>query len=88
MKFGSHLDSSAAEVPVKFHSDTKLPITRLRDFTRSYDKTSYRILKRGPGIRTSYVENIANDQYRYVDKIPKERIDTALLYRMAEIKTG
>ena len=26
----------------------KLPISRLRDFTRSYDKTSYRILKRGP----------------------------------------
>ena len=24
----------------------KLPISRLRDFTRSYDKTSYRILKR------------------------------------------
>ena len=27
----------------------KLPISRLRDFTRSYDKTSYRILKQGPG---------------------------------------
>ena len=27
----------------------KLPISRLRDFTRSPDKTSYRILKRGPG---------------------------------------
>ena len=27
----------------------KLPISRLCDFTRSYDKTSYRILKRGPG---------------------------------------
>ena len=26
----------------------KLPIPRLRDITRSYDKTSYRILKRGP----------------------------------------
>ena len=25
-----------------------LPISRLRDFTRSYDKTFYRILKRGP----------------------------------------
>ena len=27
----------------------KLPISWLQDFTRSYDKTSYRILKRGPG---------------------------------------
>ena len=27
----------------------KLPISRLRDFTRSYDKTSYGILKRGRG---------------------------------------
>ena len=27
----------------------KLPISRLRDFMRSYDKTSYRILKRGSG---------------------------------------
>ena len=27
----------------------KLRISRLRDFTRSCDKTSYRILKRGPG---------------------------------------
>ena len=26
-----------------------LPISRLRDFTRSYNKTPYRILKRGPG---------------------------------------
>ena len=26
----------------------KLPISRLRDFTRIYDKTPYRILKRGP----------------------------------------
>ena len=26
----------------------KLSISRLRDFTRSYNKTSYRILKRGP----------------------------------------
>ena len=27
----------------------KLPILRLRDFTRSHDKTTYRILKRSPG---------------------------------------
>ena len=26
-----------------------LPISRPRDFTKSYDKTSYRILKQGPG---------------------------------------
>ena len=30
----------------------KLPISRLRDFTRSYDKTSYWILKRGPVLST------------------------------------
>ena len=28
---------------------SKVPISWLRDFTRSYDKTSFRILKRGPG---------------------------------------
>ena len=33
----------------------KLPISRLRDFTRSYDKTSYRILKWGPGRGPSYI---------------------------------
>ena len=37
--------------PVNFQSDVlslfKQPISRLRDFTRSNDKTSYRILKRG-----------------------------------------
>ena len=29
----------------------KLTISRLRDFTESYDKTSYGILKQGPGVR-------------------------------------
>ena len=28
----------------------KVPISWLRDFTRSYEKTSFRILRRGPGI--------------------------------------
>ena len=31
----------------------KLPISWLSDFARSYDKTSYKILKRGPGVRFS-----------------------------------
>ena len=28
----------------------KVPISWLRDFTRSYEKTSFRILRRGPGV--------------------------------------
>ena len=32
---------------------SKLPISRLRDFMRSYDKTSYGILKWGPGFQWS-----------------------------------
>ena len=42
---------TGAYVYVEFQSDAinKLPIPQLRDFTRSYDKASYRILKRGPG---------------------------------------
>ena len=32
----------------------KVPISWLRDFTRSYEKTSFRILRRGPG---SYVSH-------------------------------
>ena len=35
----------------------KLPISRLRDFMRFYDKTSYRILKRGPGVQDSSLSN-------------------------------
>ena len=46
--------TSAAMLPMclsnfKAMRQSKLPISRLRDFTRSYEKTSYRILKRGPG---------------------------------------
>ena len=38
----------------------KIPISRLRDTTRSHDKTSYRILKRGPGpiFRTWYKRRV------------------------------
>ena len=53
MKFDRHIGSTAAEVPVKFRSDRtilNIQISRLRDFTRSYGKTSFRILRRGPGI--------------------------------------
>ena len=31
------------------HWEIKIQISRLRDFTRSYGKTSFRILRRGPG---------------------------------------
>ena len=34
----------------------KLPISYLRAFVRSYDKTTYRILKRGPGHWTLYID--------------------------------
>ena len=34
----------------------KVPISWLRDFTRSYEKTSFRILRRGPAYRTSVTE--------------------------------
>ena len=41
-----------------------MPIQRLRDFTRSYDKTSYRILKRATGIHgeilTGYDETMVS----------------------------
>ena len=48
LKFYRHIGSSAAEVPVKFQARRwfELTTSRLRDFTRSHDKTSYRILKR------------------------------------------
>ena len=36
----------------------KLKISRLQSFTISYDKTSYRILKRGPGTRLPHMEVI------------------------------
>ena len=46
-------DTSAALLPMclsNFNAirQFKVPISWLRDFTRSYDKTSFRILKRGP----------------------------------------
>ena len=34
----------------------KVPISWLRDFTRSYDKTSFRILRRGPGLYDSHIK--------------------------------
>ena len=37
----------------------KLPISRLRDFTRSYDKTSYRILKRDHVVSMSWLHHVA-----------------------------
>ena len=44
-EFDTHLGSSAAEMPVKFQSDT---ISWLRDFTRFGGKTSYSLVNRCP----------------------------------------
>ena len=53
--------TSAAPLPTSLSNKAmrwiKLPISRLRDLTRSYDKTSYRILKRAPG-RHDYFTSI------------------------------
>ena len=54
----SHLDSAAAEVPVKFQSDciSLFPISRLWDFARSYGKTSAYLLNRIEAmLSTAYV---------------------------------
>ena len=51
--------STAADVPVKFQSDAIIQsISRLRELTRSYNKTSYRLLKRGPGARVCNTNKI------------------------------
>ena len=52
LKIDRHIGSSAAKLSVKFQSDTIImnPISRLRDFARSYDKTSVRLMNRGPGL--------------------------------------
>ena len=47
--------TSAAVLPMclsnfKVIRQFKVPISWLRDFTRSYEKTSFRILRRGPGV--------------------------------------
>ena len=51
----------------QWYDNFKLPISRLRDFTRSYDKTSYRILKRGPGCHMWYKTIIKMSSYQYRD---------------------
>ena len=67
--------TSAALLPMclsnfKAMRQFKVPISWLRDFTRSYDKTSFRILRRGPGLNSSRVgaakgpENLDN-KYRH-----------------------
>ena len=40
---------SSAACQISERSDNYIPISWLRDFTRSYNKTSYQILKQGPG---------------------------------------
>ena len=53
LKFGRCIGNGAAEVPGKFQWGRMNLIThlRVRDFTRSYDNTSYLILKRPPDYR-------------------------------------
>ena len=52
----------------------KVPISWLRDFTRSYEKTSFRILRRGPGIWTRInnciLQNTAGCNYLSLSEIP------------------
>ena len=50
LKFDRHLGSSTADMRVKFQSDWKrlTQISRLRDFMRFSDKTSVRLVNRGP----------------------------------------
>ena len=59
-KFDRHRGSAAAEVPVNCQCDLKsLKANRLRDFVRSYGKTSVRLVKRGPGMFSQvHVEGI------------------------------
>ena len=47
--FSNLTGTSTAVMPMCLSNLPNLPISRLRDFARSYDKTSYRILNRGPG---------------------------------------
>ena len=39
----------------------KVPISWLRDFTRSYEKTSFRILRQGPGSVNNSTRTTPND---------------------------
>ena len=55
--------TSAAVLPMclsnfKAMRQFEVPISWLRDFTRSYVKTSFRILRRGPGYRPRYFSGI------------------------------
>ena len=55
LKFDRHLSSSAAEMPIKFQSDTTIITSklRLRNFTRFGGKMSYRLVNRGTENRTT-----------------------------------
>ena len=45
----------------------KVPISWLRDFTRSYEKTSFRILRQGPGSHNNCDDKDKGDQYQIAD---------------------
>ena len=66
LKFDRHLDSTAAEMPVKFQSVWKSLNMNLRDFTRSRRKTSVRLVNRGPVfISLSIIPLLTNDQQMF-----------------------
>ena len=55
--------TSAAVLPMclsnfKAIRQFKVPISSLRDFTRSYEKTSFRIFRRGPGSHEEWLLNV------------------------------
>ena len=62
--------TSAALLPMRLSNfkairQFKVPMSWLRDFTRSYEKTSFRILRRGPGgVRT--VSGVWDMAYKYI----------------------
>ena len=62
-------DTSAAVLPMclsnfKAIRQFKVPISWLRDFTRSYEKTSFRILRRGPVY--VIIENVIVEMFIYL----------------------
>ena len=53
LKFDGHIGSSAADMPVKFQSDIIIITPNRETSTRSYGKTSVRLVNRDPGVGLS-----------------------------------
>ena len=69
LKFDMHIGSTAAEVPFKLQSDRTILNTNLAA-ARSCDKTSYLILKLGPGIVVSkltamHLDQLSDNEHRH-----------------------